>query len=78
VPERTFLVVGHTADIGLPDAQQELSVRRAGTVVDELTARGIDADRLLFEGRGGTEPVASNDTETGRAQNRRVEILVLE
>jgi outer membrane protein OmpA-like peptidoglycan-associated protein len=78
VPQRTFLVVGHTADIGLPDAQQELSVRRARTVVDELTARGIDADRLLFEGRGGTEPVAPNDTEEGRAQNRRVEILVLE
>ena len=78
VPDRSFLVVGHTADVGLPEAQQELSVRRAKTVVDELTARGIAADRLLFEGRGGTEPVATNDTDAGRAQNRRVEILVLE
>ena len=78
VPERSFLVVGHTADIGLPEAQQELSVRRAQTVVEELTRRGIDADRLIFEGRGGTEPVASNETEAGRAQNRRVEITVLE
>jgi outer membrane protein OmpA-like peptidoglycan-associated protein len=78
VPERTFLVVGHTADIGRPVAQQELSVRRAKTVVEELTRRGIDPDRLLFEGRGGTEPVAPNDTEEGRARNRRVEILVLE
>jgi outer membrane protein OmpA-like peptidoglycan-associated protein len=78
VPDRSFLVVGHTADIGLPDAQQELSVRRARTVVEELTRRGIEADRLIFEGRGGTEPVASNDTEAGRAQNRRVEITVLE
>jgi OmpA-OmpF porin, OOP family len=78
VPERSFLVVGHTADIGLPEAQQELSVRRAQTVVEELTRRGIDPDRLIFEGRGGTEPVASNDTEAGRAQNRRVEITVLE
>ena len=78
VPDRSFLVVGHTADIGLPDAQQELSVRRARTVVEELTRRGIEADRLIFEGRGGTEPVAPNDTEAGRAQNRRVEITVLE
>jgi outer membrane protein OmpA-like peptidoglycan-associated protein len=78
VPDRSFLVVGHTADIGLPEAQQELSVRRARTVVDELTRRGIEADRLIFEGRGGTEPVAPNDTEAGRAQNRRVEITVLE
>ena len=68
VPERSFLVVGHTADIGLPEAQQELSVRRAQTVVEELTRRGIDADRLIFEGRGGTEPVASNETEAGRAK----------
>ncbi|MFP4566681.1 MAG: OmpA family protein [Spirochaetaceae bacterium] len=78
VPERSFLVVGHTADIGLPEAQQELSVQRAQTVVDELTRRGIEADRLIFEGRGGTEPLASNDTAAGRARNRRVEITVLE
>lgn len=78
VPDRRFLVVGHTADIGRPAAQQNLSVRRARTVVDELTARGIDPDRLIFEGRGGTEPVAPNNTDAGRARNRRVEILVLE
>ena len=75
---KTFLVVGHTADVGTPESQRELSVARAKAIVDELAGRGIDAGRFIYEGRGGTEPIAPNDTEEGRARNRRVRIFILE
>ena len=78
VPDRTLLVVGHTADIGRPEGQKKLSVDRARAVADALEKRGIPRDRLLYEGRGGTEPAAANSTEEGRARNRRVEIIILE
>ncbi|MBN1799590.1 MAG: OmpA family protein [Spirochaetales bacterium] len=75
---RTFLVVGHTARWGSEESQYTLSVERAKTIVDYLVSKGIPAERFLYEGRGATEPVASNDTEEGMAQNRRVEIIILE
>lgn len=75
--DRTFLVTGHTADIGNPAGQKDLSIRRAKRVVDELTSRGIPASRFLFRGFGAERPVAPNDTEANRARNRRVEITVL-
>ena len=75
---RSFRVIGHTADVGTSESQKDLSVRRARAVVDFLTAHGIRADRFLYEGRGGTEPVAPNDTEENKARNRRVEIFILE
>ena len=75
--ERTFLVTGHTADVGNPAGQKDLSVRRAKRVVDELVARGIPASRFLFRGFGAERPLAPNDTEANRARNRRVEITVL-
>lgn len=78
IPGRTFRVVGHTADYGTAESQRELSVRRAKAIVEFLSSRGIDAGRFLYEGRGGTEPVAPNDTEENMAKNRRVQILVLE
>lgn len=78
IPDRSFLVVGHTADVGRPEGEKSLSLERAKAVVDGLSARGIDAGRFLYEGRGGTEPVAPNTAEDGRAKNRRVEILILE
>ncbi|MFW6329581.1 MAG: OmpA family protein, partial [Alkalispirochaetaceae bacterium] len=74
---RNILVVGHTADVGTQISQIELSFERAKRIVEELTARGIEAGRLLYDGRGGSEPVASNETEAGRAANRRVEIEIL-
>lgn len=77
VPNRNILIVGHTADVGTQISQIELSFERAKKIVDEMVARGIEAGRLLYDGRGGTEPVASNDTEEGRAANRRVEIEIL-
>ena len=78
IPERTFLVTGHTADIGTVESQIELSVKRAETIAEMLKNAGISADRLIFQGKGGSEPAASNETEEGRALNRRVEIIILE
>ena len=75
---RSFLVVGHTARIGTEKSQYELSVKRAKKIVDYLVSQGIKPERLLYEGRGGTEPVAPNDTEQNMAKNRRVEIIILE
>jgi len=75
---RTFLVVGHTARWGSEESQYTLSVERAKTIVDYMVSKGIPAERFLYEGRGATEPVAGNDTEQGMAQNRRVEIIILE
>ena len=75
--ERSFLVTGHTADVGNPAGQKDLSIRRAKRIVDELVARGIPASRFLFRGFGAEKPLAPNDTEANRARNRRVEITVL-
>jgi outer membrane protein OmpA-like peptidoglycan-associated protein len=77
VPGRNLLVVGHTAAVGSVATQDSLSVDRAKSIVEKLKAAGVPAKNLLYEGRGGRDPVASNDTEAGRAQNRRVEILIL-
>jgi outer membrane protein OmpA-like peptidoglycan-associated protein len=78
VGDARFLIVGHTADIGSEASQQRLSEERAEVIARELVARGIDPNRLDLQGRGGTEPVASNETEAGRRQNRRVEVYILE
>jgi OOP family OmpA-OmpF porin len=76
-PGRQFLITGHTADVGSAESQMELSIERARSILNALTSRGIDSRRLLFEGRGGTEPVGDNRTEEGRQQNRRVEITII-
>lgn len=78
IPDRTFLVVGHTADIGTAESQVLLSIERAKTVISGLVERGLPADRFIYTGKGGTEPIGSNDTEEGRAKNRRVEIVILD
>ena len=78
IPSRTFLVIGHTAAVGTTESQQELSVKRAKAIVDFMVSRGVALDRFLYQGRGGTQPVAPNDTEENMARNRRVEIIVLE
>lgn len=77
-PGRSFLVEGHSAGVGKPAGELELSVLRAKRVVDELAARGIAAGRFVYRGLGSTRPLASNDNEAGRAANRRVEITILE
>ena len=77
VGDRTIKVVGHTADIGKPEGQYQLSIERAIVIIDEMVKRGIPAERFIFEGRGGSEPVATNETGEGRAANRRVEFIIL-
>lgn len=78
VPERIFLVEGHTAATGDPGGEMDLSIQRAKHMVDELVSRGISADRLIYKGWGGTKPLGDNAKEPGRALNRRVEITILE
>ena len=75
---KNLFVEGHTADVGDKSTQHGLSLQRAKTVVDELTKRGIPAGVFIYSGAGGSKPIASNETEAGRAQNRRVEITVMD
>jgi len=75
---KNLFVEGHTADVGDKNSQLSLSLRRAKVVVDELTKRGISAGAFIYSGAGGSKPIASNANEDGRAQNRRVEITVME
>ena len=76
-PSVSFLVEGHTAAVGRPAGELELSIERAEAIARRLEAAGIAAERISTAGYGGTRPVASNSTGEGRAQNRRVEITVL-
>lgn len=78
LPGRSFLVAGHSASVGKASGELELSIRRAKRVTDELAARGIAASRMLYRGFGSTAPLAPNDSEEGRAKNRRVEITILD
>jgi outer membrane protein OmpA-like peptidoglycan-associated protein len=70
-------VEGHTDSRGTDQYNQGLSIRRANAVADYLSARGIARSRLQVDGYGESRPVASNDTDDGRAQNRRVELSVI-
>lgn len=67
-------VYGHTDSSGSDSHNQDLSQRRAVAVATVLASQGVDQRRFFIEGRGETDPIASNATESGRAQNRRVEI----
>lgn len=69
-------VTGHTDSTGSADYNMDLSRRRAQSVAEYLASQGVDRRRLLVTGMGEAQPIASNDTEAGRAQNRRVEIQI--
>ncbi|NNL07520.1 MAG: OmpA family protein [Gammaproteobacteria bacterium] len=74
----TFIeIIGHTDSKGDEKDNMSLSMLRAASVRDYLISKGHDASKMITTGMGETDPVASNDTKEGRAQNRRVEILVL-
>jgi outer membrane protein OmpA-like peptidoglycan-associated protein len=78
-PDRDILVEGHTADVVGGLDPQTLSENRAAAVGNELVASGVrKSDQIVYKGWGASRPVASNDTEAGRAKNRRVEITLLE
>ena len=70
-------VSGHTDSTGDPKQNQILSENRAKAVYNFLTNAGIPVSRLTYKGYGKTKPVASNDAEEGRSQNRRTEFTIL-
>ncbi len=74
-PELNLEIQGHTDSKGSDDHNMKLSQQRAETVNKYLALFGIDSKRLKAKGYGETKPVASNDTEEGRAKNRRVELV---
>jgi len=76
-PKTMVDVIGHTDNTGSDSYNQELSRQRAQTVSSYLRAQGVAGQRLQTFGMGESQPVASNATESGRAQNRRVEIKVV-
>ena len=76
-PQSTVQVVGHTDSDGDATYNQDLSERRALAVTDILIGSGVAPGRLVAIGRGEPQPVASNLTPTGKAQNRRVDIVIL-
>jgi outer membrane protein OmpA-like peptidoglycan-associated protein len=78
VPGPPIEVRGHTDSVGPADENQVLSEERAAAVVAYLVEQGVPADRLTATGAGESEPIAPNDTEEGRARNRRIELIVLE
>jgi OOP family OmpA-OmpF porin len=76
-PDRNVVLEGHTDSLGTEHYNEELSQRRAASVKSYLVAQGVDPSRLMSQGFGEGFPIASNDSEGGRQQNRRVEMLVL-
>jgi outer membrane protein OmpA-like peptidoglycan-associated protein len=74
--DTNLLVVGHTDWIGDENYNQRLSERRARSASDYLIAQGIQRNRIDVEGKGEHEPIADNETEEGRQQNRRVEVAI--
>lgn len=77
-PSTRVTIIGHTDNTGNDAINNPLSLERASHTRDYLTARGVAASRFNVDGRGSHEPVTTNDTSAGRAQNRRVEIFVAE
>jgi len=74
--DKTFVVEGHTDSRGPSGHNEDLSLARADSVRSFLVSEGVPTDRIKAVGRGESEPVASNDSADGRANNRRVEIVV--
>ena len=75
-PTMQLIIEGHTDSDGTTEHNQILSQQRAESVKLYLTSTGISSSRLSIEGYGESKPVASNTTATGKAQNRRVELVV--
>ena len=76
-PQTNILVVGHTDSLGTAAHNMDLSIRRANAVKLFIDQQGVNSARLTTQGKGETEPIASNSTAAGRAQNRRVEIVIV-
>lgn len=74
--DTTISIIGHTDSTGNDEINNPLSQNRANSVAQYLNSRGVAASRMSVAGRGSYQPIASNATPEGRAQNRRVEILI--
>ncbi len=77
-PNTEIRIIGHTDSTGSDAINNPLSVNRASSARDYLSSRGVDSRRIQIDGRGAREPIANNNTEAGRAQNRRIEIFLAE
>lgn len=75
-PHTDLLVVGHTDALGSTEYNQDLSTRRANSASAYLSTQGVGSDRVHTSGRGELEALASNETEAGRQQNRRIEVAI--
>ncbi|MDP2077693.1 MAG: OmpA family protein, partial [Sulfuricurvum sp.] len=67
-------IIGHTDDVGSDKYNQTLSEKRSKAMGDKLIANGISADRITTTGMGEKQPIATNKTAQGRAQNRRIQV----
>ena len=76
-PSRQIIVEGHTDSTGSAETNRVLSQRRADSVKEFLVSRGMQSDQITTKGMGPSEPVASNATAEGRANNRRVDIILI-
>ena len=77
-PNTTIAIIGHTDSTGSDAINNPLSQNRANAAMHYLVSKGVAGQRISTSGMGASQPVASNATEAGRAQNRRVEIYVAE
>ncbi|WP_096663388.1 OmpA family protein [Polaromonas sp. AET17H-212] len=77
-PVTTVTIIGHTDSTGSDAINNPLSIDRANSTRNYLVARGVAGNRIATDGRGSREPIADNNTNEGRAKNRRVEIYVAE
>ncbi|MCK4988172.1 MAG: OmpA family protein, partial [Desulfobacterales bacterium] len=74
--DTNIMLAGHTDSTGSEEYNLGLSRRRAQSVADYLTTQNVDPARFAVEGYGKSDPIASNDTSAGRAENRRVEVAI--
>lgn len=77
-PDMRVKITGHTDNVGGDPANMSLSLRRAEAIKTYLVGRGVGPDRLLTDGKGESAPVDTNDTDLGRARNRRIEFSVIQ
>ncbi len=76
--DKRIEIGGHTDNVGSVASNNKLSLDRANAVKDYLFSKGVDSSRVTTKGYGSSQPIESNKTESGRAQNRRIEVTVIE